>query len=48
MRCLCGTSRAGEPEEAERRSRNTEGEDRGEREDEILISVAFSETCDVM
>ena len=46
MRCLCGTSRAGEPEEAERRSRNTEGEDRGEREDEIF--VALSETSDVM
>ena len=38
MRCLCGTSRAGGPEEAGRRSRITEGE-------HLLIEVEWSE-CD--
>ena len=38
MRCLCGTSRAGGPEEAGRRSPTTEGE-------HLLIEVEWSE-CD--
>ena len=48
--CDASVEQAGQ--ESRRRQRGGAGiqkvRRRGEREDEILISVAFSETCDVM